>query len=79
MIKLAMEEGETEGMITFDRYLLKLYKEGKITYETALGAATSPHDFKLLEQKDTDFADRVINRVEQFGRREGGGGNIGGI
>jgi len=80
MIKLAMEEGETEGMITFDRYLLKLYKEGKITYETALGAATSPHDFKLLEQKDTDFADRVLNRVEQFGRREGiSGGPIGGI
>jgi twitching motility protein PilT len=82
MIKLAMEEGEPEGMITFDRYLLKLYKEGKITYETAIASATSPHDFKLLEQKDTDFADRVINRVEQFGRSGPGGngsGPVGGI
>ena len=61
-----MEEGEDEGMITFDRYLLKLYKEGRITYETAIAAATSPHDFKLLEQKDTDFADRIIHRMEQF-------------
>jgi twitching motility protein PilT len=68
MIKLAMEEGEDDGMITFDRYLLKLYKEGKITYETALGAATSPHDFKLLEQKETDFSDKVLNRVDQFTR-----------
>jgi Tfp pilus assembly ATPase PilU len=79
MIKLAMEEGEAEGMITFDRYLLKLYKNGKITYETAINAATSPHDFKLLEQKETDFTDRVLNRVEQFGKTTAGVGPIGGI
>ena len=72
LIKLAMEEGEDEGMITFDRYLLKLYKEGRITYETALAAATSQHDFKLLEQKETDFTDKVMHRVEQYGRTEGG-------
>jgi twitching motility protein PilT len=81
MIKLAMEEGEAEGMITFDRYLLKLYQTGKITYETAINAATSPHDFKLLEQKETDFTDRVLNRVEQFGKTATGVGGqaIGGI
>jgi twitching motility protein PilT len=66
LIKLAMEEGEDDGMITFDRYLLKLFKEGKITYETAIAAATSPHDFKLLEQKETDFSDKILKRVEQF-------------
>jgi twitching motility protein PilT len=71
MIKLAMEEGEDEGMITFDRYLLKLFKEGKITYETAIAAASSPHDFKLLEQKDTDFSDKVIRRVEQYEHKVG--------
>jgi twitching motility protein PilT len=79
MIKLAMEEGEAEGMITFDRYLLKLYQLGKITYETAINAATSPHDFKLLEQKETDFTDRVLNRVEQFGKTTAGVGPVGGI
>jgi len=76
MIKLAMEEGEDEGMITFDRYLLKLYKEGKITYETAIAAATSPHDFKLLEQKETDFSEKVIHRVEQYGHTTSGGQEI---
>ncbi len=79
MIKLAMEEAEDDGMITFDRYLLKMYKENLITYETALAAATSPHDFKLLEQRETDFSEKVLNRVEQFTRTDGGGGTIGGI
>lgn len=76
LIKLAMEEGEDEGMITFDRYLLKLYKEGRITYETALAAATSQHDFKLLEQKETDFTDKVMHRVEQYGRTTEGGTSL---
>jgi Tfp pilus assembly ATPase PilU len=71
MIKLAMEEGEDDGMITFDRYLLKLFKEGKITYETALGAASSSHDFKLLEQKDTDFSDKILKRIEQYDHKMG--------
>ena len=71
MIKLAMEEGEDEGMITFDRYLLKLFKEGKITYETAIAAASSPHDFKLLEQKDTDFSDKILRRIEQYDHKIG--------
>ncbi|MCC7477502.1 PilT/PilU family type 4a pilus ATPase [bacterium] len=79
MIKMAMEEGESEGMITFDRYLLKLYQKGKITYETALNAATSPHDFKLLEQKETDFSDKVLNRVDQFARTRAQTGPVGGI
>jgi twitching motility protein PilT len=78
LIKLAMEEGEDDGMVTFDRYLLKLFKEGKITYETALNAATSPHDFKLLEQKETDFTDKVLHRVEQF-QNTGGTEPTGGI
>jgi len=76
MIKLAMEEGEPEGMITFDRYLLKLYKENKVTYETALAAATSPHDFKLLEQKETDFSDKLITRMEQYSHKTASGQEI---
>jgi twitching motility protein PilT len=80
IIKLAMEEGMDDGMITFDRYLLKLFKEGKITYETALNAATSPHDFKLLEQQDTDFSEKVMSRVDQFAKvRDMTGAPQGGI
>jgi len=76
MIKNAMEEGIGEGMITFDQYLLTMYRRGLITYETAINAATSPHDFKLLEQKETDFADRILHRVESWekvGQVSGGG------
>ncbi len=62
LIRKAMEENLQDGMITFDLYLLKLYKEGKISYETALNAASSPHDFKLLEQKATE--------IEVKGRRD---------
>ncbi|MCB1187072.1 PilT/PilU family type 4a pilus ATPase [bacterium] len=79
LIKLAMEEGEDEGMITFDRYLLKMYHLGQITYETALAAASSPHDFKLLEQQNTDFSDKVLNRVDQFVGTRGDGTPSGGI
>jgi twitching motility protein PilT len=54
-IKTAIEEGNAEGMITFDQYLLMLYQKGKITYDTALNAASSPHDFKLLERQASDY------------------------
>jgi len=48
LIRQSMEEDEFEGMQTFDQHLYQLYTEGKITYETALNAASSPHDFKLF-------------------------------
>lgn len=53
MIKAAMEEGREDGMMTFDQYLLALYRAQKISYKTALRAASSPHDFQLLERKTT--------------------------
>jgi twitching motility protein PilT len=43
-------EGEYYGMQTFDQALLKHVMEGNITEETALDAASSPHDFKLMLQ-----------------------------
>jgi twitching motility protein PilT len=48
LIKTAMEEGEYDGMQTFDQHLLRLYKSKVIDYETALNAASSPHDFQLM-------------------------------
>ena len=56
MIKTAIEEGEDDGMMTFDQYLLALYRAQKILYKTALRAASSPHDFQLLERKTTVIA-----------------------
>src|SRR5206468_4046546 len=41
-------EGGYYGMQTFDQHLLKHLLAGRITYEEAMRAATSPHDFKLM-------------------------------
>src|SRR6478752_3863188 len=41
-------EGGYYGMQTFDQHLLKHLHAGRITYEEAMSAATSPHDFKLM-------------------------------
>jgi twitching motility protein PilT len=41
-------EGEYYGMRTFDQSLLTYTMEGRITEETAMEYASSPHDFKLM-------------------------------
>jgi Tfp pilus assembly ATPase PilU len=38
-------------MITFDHSLLNLVREGKITIESAMTAASSQHDFTLAIQQ----------------------------
>jgi twitching motility protein PilT len=45
-------EGEYYGMQTFDQALFGHLKAGRITMEQAVGAASSPHDFKLLVAAD---------------------------
>jgi len=46
-----ISEGEFYGMQSFDQAILRLFKEGTITYEAALSAASNPHDFKVkIEQ-----------------------------
>ncbi len=47
-----MSESEFYGMQTFDQAILRLFEEKKITFQTALAAATSPHDLRVkAEQK----------------------------
>ncbi|HVO55413.1 MAG TPA: type IV pilus twitching motility protein PilT [Solirubrobacterales bacterium] len=41
-------EGDYYGMRTFDQALLKYAMEGRITEETAMEYASSPHDFRLM-------------------------------
>src|SRR4051794_11878402 len=41
-------EGSYYGMQTFDQHLLKHLHAGRITMESAMRVATSPHDFKLM-------------------------------
>jgi tetratricopeptide (TPR) repeat protein len=42
-----IKDGESSGMMTFDQCLVKLYKAGKITKETALESASSPAEVEL--------------------------------
>jgi twitching motility protein PilT len=64
-IKDALDEGrQIYGTQSFDTALLQLYKEGRITAETALENATSPNDLKL--------------RMEGFAFNAAGSGEEGG-
>jgi twitching motility protein PilT len=40
-------EGEFYGMTTFDQTLVNLYKNGFVTLEDAMSAASNPHDFQI--------------------------------
>ncbi len=46
-IKQAVEEGSIHGMQTFDQHLVKLVRDGLLSREEALQAATSPHEVKI--------------------------------
>lgn len=49
-LKEAIEKGESIGMKTFDNYLYDLYKEGVISFETALANADSENNLRLKIQ-----------------------------
>ena len=44
-------EGDYYGMVTFDRSLLHLVQEGKVSIEDAMAASSSTHDFLLQLQQ----------------------------
>jgi len=50
-VKDAMITDNLRGMRTFDQHLAELFTGGHISLEDAEGAATSPHEFKLLLTK----------------------------
>jgi twitching motility protein PilT len=43
----AIAEGAYYGMQTFDQHLLELYRNGVVSLEAALDAATNAHDFRI--------------------------------
>jgi twitching motility protein PilT len=47
-IENAIRRGAEDGMIAFDRALCEMHKEGKISIETGMSAATNPGEFSLL-------------------------------
>ena len=51
-VKEAMEQGNEQGMVTFDQSLYSLYKEGVITLEEALSHADSRNNLALKVRLD---------------------------
>ena len=46
-LKIAIAQGDREGMMTFDQSIYQLYEQGHIDQEAALLAADSPNDLRL--------------------------------
>jgi twitching motility protein PilT len=64
-IRQAIQEGHIQyGMQTFDQALMKLYKEGLVTYEEALTNSTSPDEFSLRVKGIESSSDNSWNQFE---------------
>jgi twitching motility protein PilT len=50
--------GHQYGMFSFDQSIMRLYKQGLISYETALANATNPDDFDMRVKGVVGAADR---------------------
>ena len=57
-------EGAYYGMQTFDQHLLKHLRAGRITFDEARRAATSPHDFKLMVAAEGPLPDSASSEPE---------------
>jgi twitching motility protein PilT len=57
-------EGGYYGMQTFDQHLLKHLRAGRITFDEAMRAATSPHDFKLMVAAEGPLPDSAAVPAE---------------
>ncbi len=67
MIVPAVREGFTQyGSRSFDQSLLMLYREEKISYETALSAASNPDDFALKVRGIEGTSDRAWTTGNEF-------------
>ncbi len=54
-----MESGGSQyGMQSFDQSIMRLYKQGLISYETALANASNPDDFDLRVKGIVGASDR---------------------
>lgn len=71
MIRDAIASGVSQyGMQTFDQSLLKLYREGLITVETAMANSTNPDEFKLRLQGVSSSSEESMNAMESTMRTD---------
>jgi len=72
MIRQAIQEGFIQyQMQTFDQSLMQLYKENKITLDTALQASSNPHEFMLRVKGIQASSDNTWQRFENQASDEG--------
>ncbi len=72
MIRQAIQEGFIQyQMQTFDQSLMQLYKENKITLDTALQASSNPHEFMLRVKGIQASSDNTWQRFENKEPDEG--------
>ncbi len=68
LIRQAIQEGFVQyQMQTFDQSLMQLYKQGRISLETAMHASTNPHEFQLRVKGIQASSDTTWERFEQGG------------
>ena len=70
-LKNVMRDSEHHGMITFDKCMFRMYKEGKISYDDALRHADSANEVRLMikmdEGGDAESLARGLAGVEVLG------------
>jgi twitching motility protein PilU len=70
-LKNVMRDSAHHGMITFDKCMFRMYKEGKISYDDALRHADSANEVRLMikldEGGDADSLTRGLEGVEVLG------------
>ena len=65
MIRQAIQDGFVQyQMQSFDQALMQLYKESKVTLETAMQASTNPHEFALRVKGIQASSDTSWDRFE---------------
>lgn len=47
-----IRESEFYGMQTFDQSILQLFKDGAISFQTAVATASNPHDFRVRAEQE---------------------------
>lgn len=66
-----MEQGQVQyGMQTFDQSIMKLYKQGLMSFEEAMANATNPEDFDLRLKGITSSSDRWGDDSTQEGGKD---------
>ncbi|MFQ6009420.1 MAG: type IV pilus twitching motility protein PilT [Candidatus Zixiibacteriota bacterium] len=67
---LVEQGGVQYGMQTFDQSIMKLYKQGLISFEDAMNHATNPDDFDLRVKGITGTSDRWQDEQNKSDERE---------